>query len=62
MTNGDRIRNMTDKELSVFLLTEECKVCTHCQYHTDDIGCCGDIVCGNYHLEDVWRKWLSSEC
>lgn len=60
MTNGDRIRSMTDSELSVFLITEECKVCTHCEYN-GEYGCDDEIVCGNYHLEDVWMKWLSSE-
>lgn len=57
MTNGDRIRSMTDKELSVFLLTEECKVCTHCAYN-GEYGC-EDIygaVCCNQHLENTWKN------
>ena len=61
MTNGDRIRNMTDKELAVFLLTDESKVCTHCEFN-GEYGCSADeIVCGTAHLEDTFKKWLSSE-
>lgn len=59
-TNADRIRSMTNDELAVFLLTEECKVCSHCKYN-GEYGCTDETVCGTYHLEDVWKKWLSSE-
>lgn len=62
MTNGDKIRSMTDRRLAEFLLSEESKPCTHCQYNTDNIGCVGiDTICTHDHVTGVFKKWLLSE-
>lgn len=59
MTNGDKIRSMTNEELADFLLGEDSKPCTHCQYNTDSIGCVGiDTICTHDHVTDVLEKWL----
>ena len=60
MTNGDKIRNMTDGQLAEFLADGESKPCVHCPYD-DDIGCKGGIICTKEHLQDVFLNWLSSE-
>lgn len=64
MTNGDRIRSMTDDELADFLMSYESKVCAHCKYD-DDIGCNfgddGEVVCDKSYVHSVFTEWLSSE-
>lgn len=63
MTNGDRIRSMTDGELADFLMSYESKACAHCRYH-DSIGCNFgevDIVCTSDYVYEVFENWLSSE-
>lgn len=63
MTNGDRIRSMTDGELADFLMSYESKACAHCRYD-DDIGCNfgdDDIECSNGYVHHVFKAWLSAE-
>lgn len=63
MTNGDRIRSMTDEELAGFLNSYEARVCAHCKYD-DDIGCNygdNDIVCTSDYVHEVFKNWLSLE-
>lgn len=49
MTNGEKIRAMTDEELVKFLI--DFKVCEHCDYLSADV--CIDAMC-----EDVGRTCL----
>lgn len=60
MTNGDKIREMTDSELAFFLSSRDAKPCTHCPFD-DFIGCKGDIVCTEKIVRDAFAAWLSSE-
>lgn len=63
MTNGDRIRSMTDDELADFLQSYESRVCCHCKYD-DAIGCNfgnDDIICTSYYVHGVFLEWLSKE-
>lgn len=64
MTNGDRIRNMTDTQLADFLMSYDSKVCSHCKYD-DDIGCNfhedGGVICTEDYVHSVFMNWLSSE-
>lgn len=50
MTNGDKIRAMTDEELvdSIGL------ACKRCIYHTDRLGDCADRECTDGNL--AWLK------
>ena len=56
MTNADKIRNMSDEELFVFLtrsmnVLDTCVICTH--------FCCG--YGDNYNCDEGVREWLKSE-
>jgi len=33
MTNGDKIRNMTNEELAAFLVSEDAQACEHCDFY-----------------------------
>lgn len=55
MTNGDRIRSMTDEELTQFLMSGDSIVCSHCNRTTN----CTLHDCKR--LKDVFMQWLSSE-
>ena len=56
MTNADKIRNMSDEELFVFLtrsmnVLDTCVICTH--------FCCG--YGDNYNCDEGVREWLKSD-
>lgn len=54
ITNGDRIRNMNDKELAKFLCLVKDKLCFACKYeHVED---CEGIPCEKAH-----EQWLKME-
>ena len=56
LTNGDRIRQMTDEELSVWLdCIGSCYVCKF--YENKDVECNRSIDC----CKDGMLKWLKSE-
>lgn len=62
MTNGDKIRNMTDRELANFLTLDDSKPCIHCMRgghawcETDET-----FVCTTDYVTDVFTAWLASE-
>ncbi len=53
MTNGERIRSMTDEELAEFFPTTgiECGNCLPYDFCGIEDGCC----------EKAWERWLKSE-
>ena len=53
MTNGEKIRNMTDEELAEFFPTIgiECGMCLPCDFCGSGDDCC----------EEAWERWLKSE-
>ena len=54
MTNGDRIRNMTDDELAKFMCLVKDKLCFGCSFsHMDE---CEGISC-----EEARKQWLKKE-
>lgn len=57
MTNADKIRNMTDEELSTYLikLTEVSHTCDICEPIYRENGDC------NCHCEDGVLRWLKME-
>lgn len=55
MKNGDRIRNMTDEELTKYLMSSDSIACSHCQRMTN----CSVHDCDK--LTDVFMERLSSE-
>lgn len=55
MTNGERIRNMTDEELTQFLMSSDSIVCSHCNRMTN----CSVHDCDR--LKDVFMQWLACE-
>lgn len=59
MTNGDRIRSMTDVELANFFATDAVIVCVHCKgnLHT----CSEGHSCGGPHAASVFCEWLGEE-
>ena len=61
MTNGDKIRNMTDDDLAEFLISADATACTHCEYHYDDFGCRLDNPCVAPMACTILKDWLSSE-
>lgn len=56
MTNGDKVRGMTDRELSALITTIGCSKCENmigkCLLKENNGGSCKKLV----------RKWLESEC
>lgn len=63
MTNGDRIRSMTDEELAGFLMSYESRVCAHCKYDIDSMCIIsdGDVICTVDYIHGVYTEWLSKE-
>lgn len=66
MTNGDRIRSMTDEELADFLISADSSCCAHCKYfdveNADDFeGCRLEGPCGKDVAAASFQKWLSTE-
>lgn len=62
MTNGDRIRNMTDEELSAFLMSEDAQACAHCEYYDGETMRCNlDNPCVTELGRAFLFAWLSSE-
>ena len=62
MTNGDRIRSMTDEELADFLTSDDVNACTHCkllEYAVDGLPL--PCPCRKDGEVPVFLKWLSSE-
>lgn len=54
MTNGDRIRQMTDEELAEFMCLVKDKLCFGCSFsHVDE---CEGIPC-----EEARKQWLQKE-
>ena len=60
MTNGDRIRSMTDYELATFYLSRENSVCAICKEDVEGSGCSWS-ACSLSHRCDVFMRWLKSE-
>lgn len=60
MTNGDKIRSMTDGELAAFLVSDDAKPCEHCK-HKGLYGCDDTIICTNGTVRDIFEEWLSSD-
>lgn len=66
MTNGDKIRNMTNEELAVFFVSEDAQVCAHCDYYDGETMKC---ICNGLCLVEgqtetakaVLISWLSSQ-
>ena len=52
MTNGERIRNMTDKELAEFLC--EYDACNMCEADEDTI--CYEYNCNEVAITEAWLK------
>lgn len=59
MTNGDRIRSMTDDELTQFIMSRESNVCAHCRENKSNQ--CLYPECNLIRRHDVFKKWLDSE-
>lgn len=57
-TNADRIRHMSDEELSEFL--EQFEVCSHCEY-SDKERCTFENPCVHEFATAMALKWLQSE-
>ena len=58
MTNGDRIRNMTDKEIAVNLanlIDSNDSVCRHCEFHKNL------YMCTTKDCIDGIIKWMEKE-
>lgn len=60
MTNGDKVRNMTNEELADFLISRESESCSHCEYHDEHLDCLLGSPCFQQAF-DVLKKWLSAE-
>ena len=58
VTNADRIRAMSDKELAEFL--EQFEVCSHCEY-SDKERCTFENPCVHEFATAMALKWLQSE-
>ena len=66
MTNGDKIRNMTDEELAAFLLSEDAQACAHCDfYDCEALLCTIDDLCivegETDPAQAMLLAWLSTE-
>jgi len=66
MTNGDKIRNMTNEELAAFLVSEDAQACEHCDFYDGETMQC---ICNGLCMVEgqteiakaVLISWLSSE-
>lgn len=59
MTNGDRIRNMTDEELAELIGDNiNCFVCEKVVFEVSK--CPGSMTVGRY-CHDVWLNWLKEQ-
>lgn len=59
ITNGDRIRGMTDEELACFFCSDVCIPCVHC---TDgDRMCSPSLPCSDHFKSQVFYEWLRKE-
>lgn len=61
MTNGDRIRSMTDEDLANFLISEDAEACKHCEFENLLGGCNLDNPCVKELAAASLQNWLSSE-
>lgn len=59
MTNGDKIRSMTDDGLAEFLVSADADACAHCEYHYGDFGCRLDNPCVTPLAYQILKDWLS---
>lgn len=60
MTNGDKIRSMTDEELAFFLISEDANACTHCEFDTALFGCQLNNPCVKELAVAEMQDWLAS--
>lgn len=59
ITNGDRIRSMTDEELADFMATDAVIACMHCN---DNMQICSaESGCKRPHEVNVFLSWLQEE-
>lgn len=62
MTNGDRIRNMTDEELANAVVSGELDACTHCEFYDGVIGSCNlDNPCVKELAYVELLVWIQSD-
>lgn len=62
MTNGDRIRKMTNEELAESVVSGELDPCTHCEFYDGEILKCRlDNPCVKELACTELLDWLSSE-
>lgn len=59
MTNGDRIRSMSDIELANFLVSDQTIACLHCK--VDKVGKKVKCPCSKKHEASVMCEWLGIE-
>lgn len=55
MTQGDKIRRMTDEKLAEFL--EDIR-----EHGFTDVGCCTDLLCDSDACDCCILEWLQKEC
>lgn len=62
MTNADRIRNMTDEELAIFINATRCDALygSDCEQPYCE-GMCGNSCNDEKHIEKGLLKWLQAE-
>lgn len=62
MTNGDRIRNMSDEELADSMVSGELDVCIHCEFYDPlTTRCMPDNPCVKELAYAVFLDWLKSK-
>lgn len=62
MTNGDKIRNMTNEELADFLVSEDVIACTHCEFYNGEVKRCYlDNPCVKVLASTEFVYWLYAE-
>ena len=59
ITNGDRIRSMTDAELACFFCLDVCIPCVHCEF--GDRMCSPSLPCSDQFKAGVFYEWLQKE-
>lgn len=60
MTNGERIRGMSDESLAKFL--SEFSACRVCKYHDEELDRCGanvNFLCVKAYAEGIIGDWLN---
>ena len=61
VTNADRIRGMSDKELATAITKNPPIPCRMCEYYNHKLGCCGaqrDFACVTAYTEALALDWL----